>query len=515
MKVAFLQSENENLAVEYLSAVVMEAGHQAVLGYDHRYFDRTAVGIPALARLLDAREMLAASIAAGEPDLVCFSVMTSDYQWALDMAARLKRLAAVPVLFGGVHAVSVPEVVIAEEQVDMVCDGEGERALLLLLEQLGAFPEVDVPGVWVKSEGDVRRRPPADLVSDLDSLPLPDKEIFYRQLPWLRHGYLMISGRGCPYACTFCGNDVLRRAYKGRGRYVRRRSVEGVIDEIVRAYSMYRPSRFNILDDCFTADKEWLAEFCERYRARISVPFICLSHPQLVDDDVGRMLSEAGCFQLLLGIQSASEATRREVLNRPETNERIVEAAAVCHRHGIRFSIDHIFGIPGEGAHEYREALEFYSGLRPSIVNTYWLIYFPRTKIVETALREGLVSPEDLPLMERGLFDTSMNVGLGRGDRAGGVPYSNYAFLYGLIPLMSARLLGRLAERLGYLERLRPPLSFAAAARMLAALRIGVWKIYREQVFGILAGFARSAVAVGRFRLLRERKPQTISFTDE
>ena len=489
-----------------------------MLAYDHRYFERTAVSLPLLARLLDERDSLSERVAEWAPDLVCFSVLTNAYQWSLDMAARMKRLTNAPVLFGGVHVVSVPEVVIGENCVDMVCVGEGEGPLLELLEQLENYPRVEVPGIWVKGDGAVRKGEPPALVSDLDSLPLPDKDLFYYQLPWLSAGYLVITSRGCPYACTFCGNDVLRRAYRGRGRYVRRRSVEGVLDEMLNARSRYNPERFNILDDCFTADKAWLEEFCRRYRREVRLPFVALSHPRLIDGEVAGLLSGAGCFQLLLGLQSSSERTRREVLNRRETNLQIQKAAELCHIHNLSFSIDHIFCIPGEGVEEYRHALGFYNSLRPSAVNTYWLIYFPRTRIVDTALEAGILSREDLPLVDRGLLNVSMNVGIGRGESGDrGVPYTNYAFLYALIPLLPPRLVDFLVRRGIYLEGRSVPLALIAAARVLALLKIGIWGIYRSEVLSMLRGFLakslkilfrRAAGAIKRFHPCVGRTPE-------
>ena len=255
IKVTFVHSENESLAVECLSSVLKERGHTVELAYDHRYFERSGVSLPALARIFDARDSIVRKVADGKPDLVCFSVHTSAFQWALDMSSRIKSQCDAPVLFGGVHPISVPDVVIAEEAVDMICNGEGEEPLVELTEQMGDYPDVDVQGIWVKRGGEVIKSGPAPLVADLDTVPFPDKQLFYYQLPWLAQGYLIVTGRGCPYACTFCGNDILRRAYKGQGRYVRKRSVDNVMEEMTRANALYHPRFFNILDDCFNTDK--------------------------------------------------------------------------------------------------------------------------------------------------------------------------------------------------------------------------------------------------------------------
>lgn len=491
MKVTFVQSENESLAVELFSALLKEKGHVTELAYDNRYFSRTAVNLPGLANLFDMRDRLAEDVASGKPDLVAFSVMTSGYQWAVDMARRIKRAIDVPIVFGGVHVIAVPEIVIEEDCIDAVCVGEGEVPLVSLVDQIRSFPDVDVPGMWIKRGAKVVTSEPGDMVSDLDSLPFPDKELFYDKLPWLSRGYIIMTSRGCPYACTFCSNDMLRRLYKGRVQYVRRRSEADVLDEMSAAVSRYRPDRFNILDDCFTADKDWLARFCEAYIRDIGVPFIAVSHPQLVNDDVARMLAEANCAQILLGVQSASESVRRNVLNRRESNEQIRAAAQACHRNGLRFSVDHIFGIPHEGEAEYRKAFRFYNELRPNAINTYYLVYFPGTTIIDSALEAGILDAEDVDRINRGELDISMNVGIGAGRKKTDMFY-NYAFLLSLIPLLPRRVIDFLDRREMYLDGWKPHIALIMILRVAALLIVDL-RLYWRGSLGMARGFLRSA----------------------
>ncbi len=503
MKVTFVQSENESLAVEYFSALLKSRGHSVDLAYDSRYFARTAVRMPALARAFDMREMLVEQIVDGRPDLVGFSVMTSGYQWAIDMARRIKRVCDTPIIFGGVHVSSVPEVVLSEEVVDIVCLGEGERSFLSLIDQFERYPDVGIPGIWVKSDGEIRRSEPDQMITDLDSLPFPDKSLFYEKLPWLSRGYLIMTSRGCPYSCTFCSNDMLRRLLKGKGRYVRRRSVQNVIEEMSVAKERFGPSRFNILDDCFTSDKAWLREFTDRYEKNVSVPFIAVSHPTMVDDEVAAMLASARCVILLLGVQSTSEVTRREILNRKETNEQIKEAAEACHRHGLKLSLDHIFGIPGEGVEDYRRALSFYNEIRPDTINTYWLVYFPKTTIIEHALDAGILNPGDVDLINRGELDVAMNIGIGSEGRKKSNEFFNYAFLFALVPFLPKRAIEFLIKRKMYLDRWNPPIVLTLTLRVLSLMKLGLWKVYWQTATGILIGFLRVALLMAKRRAIR------------
>ena len=123
-----------------------------------------------------------------------------------------------------------------------------------------------------------------------------------------------------------------------------------------------------------------------------------LTHPSFLILDIAKLLKKSGCYFLLFGIQSASETVRKNILNRFESNAQIAQAAQNCHEAGLQFSIDHIFNIPTEGIKEYKQAVKFYYSLHPSVINAYWLQYFPKTEIVNIALKYKPVSYTHLTL---------------------------------------------------------------------------------------------------------------------
>jgi radical SAM superfamily enzyme YgiQ (UPF0313 family) len=82
-----------------------------------------------------------------------------------------------------------------------------------------------------------------------------------------------MASRGCPYRCTFCFNNFfaeLPEDKKTKGKYVRLRSVEHVMDELIEAKNRYKNIRYmDFQDDVFTTSKEWLQEFLPRYKKEI------------------------------------------------------------------------------------------------------------------------------------------------------------------------------------------------------------------------------------------------------
>src|SRR6185503_4748005 len=106
-----------------------------------------------LARLLDVKDAVVRQIVEAKPDLLCVSVFADNYQWALDLCRRVKREIDVTVVFGGIHPTTVPERVIAEDCVDVICVGEGDFAIAELAASLerGAL-DYGISNLWLKRD---------------------------------------------------------------------------------------------------------------------------------------------------------------------------------------------------------------------------------------------------------------------------------------------------------------------------------------------------------------------------
>ncbi len=411
MKVLFVYSGYENLGVEYLSAALREAGHRTALAFDPRLFDDHYTRAPLLARLLDRRQAMLARAEGERPDLLAFSVVTEDFTWACEVAGELKQRLGLPVVFGGVHVSSVPRRVMEEPVVDYAVVGEGERALVALADRLEAGrPVDDVPNLCFRRHGQVVQTDLAPLLQDLDALPLPHKELFYDQLPYLRRDYMTMTSRGCPNRCTYCFNDSMRRLYRGKGRYVRRRSVDAVLGELVRARATWPLERVQFYDDVFTTDRAWLERLAPRYRHEVALPFWCSVNPRFVDRDVVHLLADMGCWEVQMGVQTINRRLRR-ALRRPEDIDQVRRAVELFRAAGIKVVLDNISGVPGETEADVLESLAFYNRVRPSRISDYYMRYYPATEVVEQALAAGALDPAAVEELERGRGSESFALG--------------------------------------------------------------------------------------------------------
>ncbi|TAN60514.1 B12-binding domain-containing radical SAM protein [bacterium] len=443
MKLVLLCAEDFSLSVACLSAFLKKNGHEVMVVFDPKQFGKAYADNKYLSRLFSRRALILRRIKEFSPDLVGFSVFTSNYQWALSVAEEIKKGMDVPIIFGGIHATLVPEVVIKEPSVDMVCVGEGERPLLELLQGIkDKNRDYSIKNVWFKDGERVIVNEIRPLTEDLDTLPFPDRESLYAQLPRSYSKYpIMLTSYGCPYRCTYCANNAISRVYKDKGSYLRRRSPASVIAELREIKSRYMPKYILFMDDLFTFNKSWLADFAMSYSRDIRLPYSCLTHARFLDKEICNLLKLSHCNLVLLGLQSGCERIRREVLDRPESNEEYRKAAGFLKEARLKFSLDNILNIPFDTPDTIRESFYFYNELRPDMIHSFNLAYFPNTKIIEHGIRAGVLKEDSRDLINRGLSGNYINIQLdSHGD------YRRYALLFTILPLLPGRFAAKIIK---------------------------------------------------------------------
>ena len=333
-RIAFIQALSFAYpGTEFLSSVLKMHGHEVAVYIE----GENSLGLKAW-------------VASFSPHIAGFSCTTGLHQWALEKAALLKKeFPAIVCVYGGPHPTHFPEM-IEHAAVDVVCRGEGEYALLELADALDAGREYSsIANLWVKTNGAVTRNEVRPLVDDLDTLPLPDRSIYLDAYASLRSSRLsFMAGRGCPYTCSYCYNDPQRKLYRGKGKYVRRRSPAHLIGEIQSLHQKYRFKTVYFQDDTFTIDTKWLHAFLPRYKDAVNLPFICLITADTATPETVGLLKDAGCIRAFFGVESGDEELRRLVLKKNVTDDHIRRAARVLHGAGIRFRTYNMIGLPGE-----------------------------------------------------------------------------------------------------------------------------------------------------------------------
>jgi anaerobic magnesium-protoporphyrin IX monomethyl ester cyclase len=181
--------------------------------------------------------------------------------------------------------------------------------------------------------------------AELKSFPLPDRSDFdhaaYQDV-WLRATGSKVTSiivtLGCPFGCDFCSKPIF-------GSVVRRRDLDSVFAEIEQVRELGYDGLW-IADDTFTLDLAYLQEFCRRMTGQ-GMSWSCLSRADRVDARTVRLMKEAGCRRVYLGLESGSQATLA-LMNKQVTVEGGVRTVHLYREAGIGVAGFFIVGYPGE-----------------------------------------------------------------------------------------------------------------------------------------------------------------------
>ena len=155
---------------------------------------------------------------------------------------------------GGPHP-TFNKQVIEEDGIDAICTGEGDNSFPEFIRKIEKGEDYSSTKTFhVKHKGKIYRNPLGNLVSDLNELPFPDRQILYDADPNLAAvgTKSFVSARGCPYKCSYCFNKQYNDNYKGLGQILRVRSPELVIKEIEDVRARYPLDTVTFTDDIFT-----------------------------------------------------------------------------------------------------------------------------------------------------------------------------------------------------------------------------------------------------------------------
>lgn len=406
----------ENISVEYISAYLKQRGHQVSLAYEQSLFDdKNYLCIPFAAKIFDQGSNIIRQVIDTKPDIVAFSVLAVTFQWALQRASTIKRYLDVPIIFGGTQAITCPERLIEKDAVDIVCTGEGEYAFAGLLDSMAAGKaDTSLKGLWFKNKsGEIIKNERLPLIPDLDSMPFPDKDLFAPFVP-IKNYYLAATNRGCPFSCTYCSVSYVSEIEKNLENFqkVRERSVNSVLEELRINKAKYDFKWIDFRNSVFSAQKEWVLEFCEKYAKDINLPFRIFSHPLLINKETAVALRNAGCFAIQIGLESYDPNIRNNILKRPETNEQIHRAIDILEKYKVFYSLDYILGLPGQEEQELKNAANLFSKLKYCYrISPFMLSYLPKLKIIDYAIEHDLLNKDEPERIEEGLHGNYMDRG--------------------------------------------------------------------------------------------------------
>jgi radical SAM superfamily enzyme YgiQ (UPF0313 family) len=376
MKVLFIQNFLQAYyGVMSISAVLKSQGHETEV------------------LIVNKEKDIPKTIKEFAPDVVGFSCTTAMYPIALEQSKKIKEQFPILIIFGGVHPTICPEI-IEEKSIDIICRGEGEYALLELLNSMEKGQDISkIKNLWVKKNNEIYKNDIRNLIEDLDELPFPDRDIYYSKYPYLKNQSTKVFflGRGCPYKCSFCINETYINLYKGKGRYIRRRSIDKIMEEILDVKKRYGLEAIYFNDDTFTLNKDWIFRFLEEYKKKAYIPFTCGSRASLLAEEMVQKLKDANCYCVEMGVETGNEKIRKELLGKTETNESLLNASRLIKKAKIRLKTSNMMCLPGETVQLALETIRFNSKLHADFMNCSLLQPYPLLEITNYATENGFL----------------------------------------------------------------------------------------------------------------------------
>lgn len=398
MRVLFVQDNglDESPALTELSALLKARGHETSLVLERE-----------VASLEDAA-------AAERPDVLILAASILARAWTAGAARRLKaRLPRVPVVLAGSFPTLAPG---AREEAgaDFAVVGEAERPVLGLLDALeGRGALEDVAGL-VHPLG---RRAPGRAVEDLDTLPPPDRGLYFDRYPFMARfpWKKMLAGRGCFYDCAFCYQPTLQKMTRGGGA-VRRKSPARLAAEALALKARWPTTHVHFSDDLFVSDLRWVEGFAEAWKPT-GLPYSLNTTADFVTEETAPLLAASGCRSVSIGLETADEALRRGPLGKNVRNAAVERAAALIRAHGMLLTTFNILASPGDTFENALATLKLNASLGVDHARVTLATPLPGTPMAEAMpggrSREtrylnlyhlfnlGVAAPALLPLIER------------------------------------------------------------------------------------------------------------------
>lgn len=380
------------LGIGFLAASLERRGHEV------RIFDGVRRGGD-LGAVLAAIDSFAA-------DVVGLSLMTTDVPAGGELVRRIRsRFPRTVVVVGGPHVSALPEHSLRTLGPAYGIAGEAEEnmpSLLRALETGGSSDLSAIPGLVYRLDDSTIAVNQPSILEDLDSLGPPAWDLlepegyphaplagFARRFPTAP----LLLTRGCPWRCRFCSAHAVHH------RKVRRRSVEGIVEEIGLLRARHGIKEFHFIDDNFAQDRRSTLALCRALSELRPKVLWCV--PQgirldSIDEEVAEAMVEAGCYRVLAGLESGSP----RVLERMGKGVSVEEAVGklwVLKKAGLRVGANFIVGYPGERPEDVERSIAWSRTLPLDYCSFTAFVPYPGSEAFDELLAQGKVSLDDLP----------------------------------------------------------------------------------------------------------------------
>ncbi len=325
-------------------------------------------------------------------DVVMISTITPTAKRAYKIAQQVKEKYKKIVIMGGPHVSFLPEE--ALNFADFVIRGEGEKAIVKLIEQLESTKPnfSSVPNLSYKLNGKIYHNPMDKDWIDLDTLPIPDFSLVKNFNSDKIKIYPISTSRGCPFGCIFCSVIALF------GRKYRFRNKDLILEELK---NIKKGQHVFFYDDNFVADKNRTKELLEdMIRHNFKGEWSTQVRIDIYKDkELLYFMKKSKCILVYVGIESINPETLK-FYKKGITKKEIEEGIKTLHNFGIKIHGMFVIGADTDTKESILATLRFAKEINLDSVQFLILTPIPGTKLFEDFLNNGRIFTTDWELYD-------------------------------------------------------------------------------------------------------------------
>ncbi|MFX1489135.1 MAG: B12-binding domain-containing radical SAM protein [Promethearchaeota archaeon] len=335
-------------------------------------------------------------IKKGNPDVVGFSILCASFENAKLISKEVKIWNPnIKIIFGNYLATFYARNILKKYNwVDVCVRGEGEVTFKELVERFELNESLDeIKGITYQLNGKIAENKSRQFIKKLDLLPFPNRKMvldaYKNRIGGIdvikRKFTTMVSSRGCPFSCTFCGCTAFSKGIW------RTRSTDNILDEICELSEQgYQEILF--IDDNFTLNTKRTIELCNKIKKeKLDMTFLCDGRVDNSSIAMLKTMKRANFEILVLGMESSSQRML-DYYNKRITPQMSKTAVKHARKAGFKFIVgSFMIGGLDETYEEAINTLNFITKLDIDFPHIIFTRALPGTKLFNDLIQNKII----------------------------------------------------------------------------------------------------------------------------
>lgn len=201
-------------------------------------------------------------------------------------------------------------------------------------------------------------------------------------------GAPIITSRGCPYRCTFCAQNIVG------GKRLRQRSLNSVFQEMDLLINTYGITDFEIMDDNFMMNMDFVEGFCRGILDRgWDITWSCGgSRLDNLELPMVKLMERAGCTILSVGLESGSQRILDYMCKDLRLETARVKTSMITRNSSIKINAMFILGYPTETREDILKTIRFAKKLDIFAATFFTFLLLPGSPEFARLLHRGEIT---------------------------------------------------------------------------------------------------------------------------